>query len=150
MKSLLILFLFKLVMTPLLYSQDGSSDDAQRKALNLLIEKYSQARENRDTVLLADILTKDIDQLVSTGEWRNGMDAAIRGMMNSSAASPGTKTLTVEKIKMLSVSGAIVDCRYEIKNADGTNRKMWSTFIVVFDKGVWKISSIRNMMPAAS
>ena len=147
MKTIFIFILFNIALTSILYSQDGLPDEAQRKALNQLIDKYSQARETRDTTLLATILTKDIDQLVSTGEWRNGIDAAVRGMMNSSVTSPGTRKLTVEKIKMLNPSSAIVDCRYEIQNATGITRKMWSTFIAVFDKGIWKISAIRNMLP---
>ena len=149
MKNVLLFLLFNLVLTPCLFSQNGLPDEAQRKGLNQLIEKYSQARETRDTALLADILTKDIDQLVSSGEWRNGMAAAVKGMMNSSATSPGTRTLTVEKIKILNAYSAIVDCRYEIQNADGANRKMWSTFVAVYEKGQWKISSIRNMLPGA-
>jgi uncharacterized protein YxjI len=38
--------------------------------------------------------------------------------------------------------------RYEIESADGTSRKMWSTFITVNDNGKWKITAIRNMLPA--
>jgi hypothetical protein len=71
-------------------------------------------------------------------------------MMRSSANSPGTRRLVVEKIQGITAASAIVDCRYEIKNADGSTRKMWSTFIVVEEKGVWKIMSIRNMLPAAA
>ncbi|HET6768437.1 MAG TPA: hypothetical protein VFH08_13595, partial [Chitinophagaceae bacterium] len=95
------------------------------------------------------ILAPDVDQLVSTGEWRTGINAAVEGMMKSSANSPGTRTLHIEKTQMITASSAIVDCRYEIQNTDGTARKMWSTFIVVTDKGVWKIRAIRNMLPAA-
>ncbi|MGZ8557192.1 MAG: hypothetical protein ACXWWC_02605 [Chitinophagaceae bacterium] len=49
---------------------------------------------------------------------------------------------------MVTASSAIVDCRYEIQNADATAQKMWSTFIVVADKETWKIRAIRNMLPA--
>ena len=120
---------------------------SSKKKLSLLIDKYSEAREKRDTVLLKSILTPDVDQLVSTGEWRNGINASVKGMLRSSASSPGTRTLNIEKTRLLNANCAIVDCKYEIKNADGTPRKMWSTFIVVSDNGVWKISAIRNMLP---
>ena len=120
---------------------------AEVKDISLLIDKYSEAREKRDTVLLKNILTGDVDQLVSTGEWRNGITASVKGMLRSSASSPGTRTLNVEKIRLLTANSAIVDCKYEIQNADGTPRKMWSTFVVVSEKGVWKISAIRNMLP---
>jgi hypothetical protein len=123
-------------------------NELQRKAIGVLIDRYSEAREKSDTVLLKNILTADVDQLVSTGEWRNGIAASVQGMLKSSANTPGTRTLTVDKIKMLSSNSAVVDCRYEIKNTDGTARKMWSTFIVVADNETWKISAIRNMLPA--
>lgn len=133
----------------LLYGQDTTTvNDKQRKAITSLIDQYSRAREKRDTVLLKAILTSDVDQLVSTGEWRIGINAAVEGMMKSSANSPGTRTLHIEKIQRITASSAIVDCRYEIQNEDGNARKMWSTFIVVADKETWKIRSIRNMLPA--
>ena len=90
----------------------------------------------------------DVDQLVSTGEWRKGIRAAVDGMVKSSASKPGTRTLTVESIRMLDTNAAIVDCRYEIQNEDDTYRKMWSTFLAVREKTAWKIAAIRNMLPA--
>ena len=132
-----------------LYGQQNKPHIHQRKAINSLIDKYSLAREKSDTALLKTILTTDVDQLVSTGEWRNGISAAVKGMLKSSGNRPGIRTLHVENIRMLSLSNAIVDCRYEIQNTDGTTRKMWSTFIVVAEKKIWKISAIRNMLPAS-
>src|SRR6478752_6738159 len=110
----------------------------QRQDIHALIDKYSEAREKKDTILLKSILTTDIDQLVSTGEWRTGVQSSVKGMLKSSAASPGTRTLVIDKIRMLSSAAAIVDCRYEIVNPDGTPRKMWSTFVVVDEKRKWK------------
>jgi uncharacterized protein (TIGR02246 family) len=123
----------------------GSKDDP---AITTLIDQYSQARETKDTVLLKNILTDDIDQLVSNGEWRIGIRVAIDGMMRSSTSNPGSRTLTIDKIRYLGSASAIADCRYEIKNPDGSERKMWSTFVVVKQKGRWRISAIRNMLPA--
>jgi hypothetical protein len=122
----------------------------QKKDLSYLIDQYSQARETRDTVLLRNILTGDIDQLVSTGEWRAGIRSAIQGMMASSSARPGKRTLSVDRIKLVSRVVAIVDCKYEIENADGSMRSMWSAFVAVNEKGKWKISAIRNMLPASA
>ena len=125
------------------------SADKQKKDIYELIDNYSKAREKRDTILLKNILTTDVDQLVSSGEWRNGVAASVKGMLNSSANSPGTRTLTVDKLRMLNATSAIVDCKYEITNVDNTTRKMWSIFIVISNQGVWKISAIRNMLPAS-
>jgi uncharacterized protein (TIGR02246 family) len=136
-----------LLAVPLSYAQTQPTS-RHAKEFTALIDQYSQARENRDTVLLKKILTDDIDQLVSTGEWRTGLRAAVEGMMASSANTPGERTLVVDRIKVLGANSAIVDCRYEIKNTDGTSRKMWSSFNIVNIKGSWKISAIRNMLPA--
>jgi len=148
MKKIILFFLLNLVSFMFLNGQDTTVTDKMKKAISSLIDQYSQAREKRDTALLKTILTPDVDQLVSTGEWRVGINAAVEGMMKSSANSPGTRTLTIEKIQTITASSAIVDCRYEIQNTDGTLRKMWSTFIVIADKKVWKIRAIRNMLPA--
>lgn len=148
MKSIFLLLTFTVTSIFFLHAQNIMPSDKQRKDIYSLIDKYSQAREKRDTGLLKTILTTDVDQLVSTGEWRTGIDASVKGMLNSSANSPGTRTLNIEKLRLLNVNSAIVDCKYEIQNADGTIRKMWSIFIVASYKGIWKISAIRNMLPA--
>jgi hypothetical protein len=148
MRNVFLLLFINLSAPLLLQAQDAMLNKKQQEAIYSLIDDYSNARENKDTVLLKRILTKEVDQLVSTGEWRNGLDAAVQGMLRSSADRPGTRTLTVEKIRLLDSNCALVDCRYEIQNADGTIRKMWSTFLVVSAKKAWKIAAIRNMLPA--
>lgn len=144
MKTLLM-FLF---LTPTLaFTQ--ISDDQKEAALKItqLIDQYSQARETQDTVLLKSILTDDIDQLVSSGEWRNGKNESVKGMQNSTQSNPGSRTLKVEKIKFLSDEIALVDCRYTIKNPNGVERNMWSSFNVIYQEEQWKITAIRNMNP---
>jgi len=148
MKNIVLLLLLNLTGVFFLYGQNSTPDDGQRKGITSLIDQYSEAREKRDTVSLKTILATDVDQLVSTGEWRNGIGSSVEGMLNSSSNSPGTRTLTIEKIRMLNPTCAIVDCKYVIQNKDRTLRKMWSTFIVLSDNGTWKISAIRNMLPA--
>lgn len=121
----------------------------KEKPLHHLIAQYAKARDTRDTVLLDQILTEDIDQLVSTGVWRRGLSAAKEGMMRSSATNPGDRTLTVSKTRFLGPTTALIDARYTIKTQDGDLRKMWSTFVAVRENGRWKISAIRNMKPRA-
>ena len=109
MKNIVLLLLLILKAGSLLYGQNTIPDDRQRKAITSLIDQYSEAREKRDTVLLKTILTIDVDQLVSTGEWRNGIGASLEGMLKSSINSPGTRTLTIDKIRMLNPKSAIID-----------------------------------------
>ena len=132
-----------------MYAQETKLTGSQRKDIVMLIAQYSHARESKDTILLKKIITTDVDQLVSTGEWRSGIGPAVKGMMKSSTNNPGSRTLRVDKIRLVTPVCAIVDCRYEIANANGKPRRMWSSFIVVANKGIWKIAVIRNMLPAA-
>jgi uncharacterized protein (TIGR02246 family) len=147
MKSIFLFALLNLIVAPYLYAQNKPSNDKQKQNIYTLIDNYSQAREKQDTVLLKSILTPDVDQLVSSGEWRNGIQGSVRGMLRSSESNRGSRKLIVEKIRFINSESAIVDARYEIQNTDGSIRKMWSTFIVVKTKNDWKITAIRNMLP---
>ncbi len=142
-----ILAFFLFLLPTLAFSQlkPGQKEDAVK--IHQLIDQYSEAREKQDTVLLKSILTEDMDQLVSSGEWRSGIREAVDGMLRSSNSNPGTRKLQIEKIKFLSDEIALVDCRYIITNADGVAQNMWSSFSVVFHKRNWTISAIRNMRP---
>lgn len=124
--------------------------DQPNQAVTQLIDSYVQAREARDTALLSSILTTDIDQLTSSGNWRHGKEASMQGMLRSSANNPGKRRIRVENIRILGKESAMADTRYEIENADGRVRKMWSTFIVQLEDEKWKIAAIRNMLPANS
>ena len=113
-----------------------------------VIAQYVQARENRDTNQLKSILAAEVDQLVSSGTWRRGLEAAVQGMLRSSGRNPGQRTITVENVRFLNRQTAMADARYEIANPDGSVRKMWSTFILVKNQWRWQITGIRNMLPA--
>ncbi len=143
-------FLLLILSALSLPAQVNSTSDKKNQAVISLIDQYSLARDKQDTLLLKKILTDDVDQLVSSGEWRMGIGAAVKGMLQSSQGNPGSRKLIVDKIRFLDVNNGIADARYEIQNPDGTIRKMWSTFIVVNQKGSWKIAGIRNMLPAVA
>ena len=148
MRYIFLIILIKISIPTDLSSQNANLDKKIRQDIHALIDNYAKARETQDTLLLKSILTGNIDQLVSSGEWRLGIKGSMQGMMRSSTNNPGTRTLTIDKIRMLNGKSAITDARYEISNPNGAVRKMWSTFIVVRKKGRWKITAIRNMLPA--
>ncbi|MCZ6674280.1 MAG: SgcJ/EcaC family oxidoreductase [Verrucomicrobia bacterium] len=144
---LLTTFILFLFFAPT-YAQNISGAKEDEQQIISLIDQYSKARETKDAELLKSILVKDIDQLVSSGTWRRGIDTALEGMMRSSASRPGSRTLAVETIRFLNPTSAIADARYKVTNTDGSVRKMWSTFIVIYEDNRWKIAAIRNMLPA--
>jgi len=147
MKYIFLFIYFNFIVTGFINAQDIIIYDKEKQDIFSLIDQYTQARENKDTTLLNNILTVDIDQLVSSGEWRNDKDASLNGMLRSSRNNPGTRSIKIDKIRFFNSESAIVDARYEIQNANGTSRKMWSTFIVVYVGDMWKITAIRNMLP---
>ena len=112
-----------------------------------LVDQYGKARAEKNVDLLNAILVEEVDQLVSTGEWRRGLDESLAGMMRSSTRQPGSRSLSVENVRFITDQCAIADARYVIDNGDGTERKMWSTFVAVLDGDQWKIAAIRNMLP---
>ena len=67
MKKIFLWFLLTVTGLPCLLGQPNKLKEKQRKDISSLIDKYSVAREKKDTILLKTILTSDVDQLVSTG-----------------------------------------------------------------------------------
>jgi uncharacterized protein (TIGR02246 family) len=120
----------------------AAQDD--QSAIRGLVQKYLDAREKRDPKAVEALFTSEVDQLVSSGEWRRGRDAVVKGTLASSEATGGKRTITVETIRFLTKDSAIADGRYEI-----ADRKMWSTFLMVRTPEGWRIGAIRNMLPAA-
>ena len=121
----------------------------EAQAVKDLVAAYAVARETRDPEAVRSLLTDDADQLVSSGTWRRGRETLVSGMLESSRRNPGSRTLTVETVRFPVPDTALADARYVIKGAEGAeDRKMWSTFLCVRTGDGWRISAIRNMLPA--
>jgi uncharacterized protein (TIGR02246 family) len=144
----LLAILFCIVFTPTLAQENtGRSDEA---AIRELVSKYVDARERIDPKAAEDLFTIDADQLVSSGEWRRGRDEVVRGAMASSRSTGGKRTISVESVRMLASDVAIADGRYELTGlAGGVTRSMWTTLVLKRTEKGWRISAIRNMLPAA-
>jgi uncharacterized protein (TIGR02246 family) len=134
------------------YSAVGSDDFFNKNDEDLireLVARYAAAREERNPDAIESLFTEDADQLVSSGEWRFGRDNLVGGMLGSSQRNPGDRTITVERIRFIGSNVAIADARYQIKGREGAaDRNMWSTFLAVKDGGNWRLTAIRNMLPA--
>jgi uncharacterized protein (TIGR02246 family) len=119
-------------------------------AIRAIVQKYMDARDRQDAASLESLFTGDADQLVSSGEWRKGRDAVVKGTLASSRNTGGQRTITVESVRFLSNEVALADGRYELAGlAGGQTRKMWTTLLVTRTSGTWRIAAIRNMLPAA-
>jgi uncharacterized protein (TIGR02246 family) len=114
-------------------------------AIREIVAKYVAARDQIDPKATAALFTADADQLVSSGEWRHGRDELVKGAMASSQAAGGKRTIAIETIRFLTPEVAIADGRYEIA---GSDRKMWTSLTMKRTSEGWRISAIRNMLPA--
>jgi len=124
-------------------------DSDEQEAVKELVAKYSAARESRDPVAIDALFTEDADQLPSSGVWRRGRANLVKGMLGSSSTRPGTRTLTVETVRLITPTVALADARYVITGSQGREpRRMWSTFLAQRTPDGWRIAAIRNMLPA--
>jgi len=114
------------------------------EAIRAVVQKYMDARESQDAAAVGSLFTADADQLVSSGVWRKGREELVKGTLASSRAATGKRTITLTSIRYLAPGVAIADGPYELGA-----RKMWTCFVMVKASGTWKISAIRNMLPAA-
>jgi uncharacterized protein (TIGR02246 family) len=122
----------------------ATSEDAIRQ----LVSRYVEVRNNKDIAALRELFTPDADQLVSTGQWRRGLDNLIQGAMASSRKENGRSSVILDSVRMLGPDTAIADGRYETSALGATiSRKMWSTFILQRTASGWRIAAIRNMLP---
>ena len=127
-------------------SNPSSRDEA---AVRTVVKAYLDARERNDPQALRALFTEDVDQLVSSGEWRRGREAVVQGTLASSARTSGARTITIQTIRFPTPDVAIADGPYEIGGGQGgASRQMWSSFVMTRVGGRWLISAIRNMLPA--
>ncbi len=145
----LLTILCSIVLVATLLAQDntGRADEA---AIRDVVSKYVDAREKIDPKAVEQLFTSDADQLVSSGEWRRGREAVVRGTMASSSSTGGKRTITVESVRLVTPDVAIADGRYQLTGLAGdATRNMWTTLVLKKTEKGWRISAIRNMLPAA-
>jgi uncharacterized protein (TIGR02246 family) len=130
--------------------QEETGRTSDEAAIREVVRRYVAARERNDPATIAALFTTDADQLTSSGEWRKGRDAIVRGTLASSKQTGGTRSITVESVRFPSADTAIADGRYEITGGAGGDRRMWTSFVLIRGKGEWSIAAIRNMLPAAT
>ena len=146
--KLFLQFIVCILMAAPLWAQGSTGTSNDEAAIRGVVKRYVDARENRDSKAVEALFTSDADQLVSSGEWRRGREAVVRGTQGSSERNPGVRTITVETIRFLGGDVAIADGPYIIKSAAGSERRMWTTFVMKREAEGWRIAAIRNMLPA--
>jgi uncharacterized protein (TIGR02246 family) len=142
MSATFALLLICLAQSP---AAPAAGDDA---AVRDVVKKYVDARDRSDEAAIRALFTNDADQLTSSGEWRKGRENVVRGTLASSKANPGSRTITIETVRFPAPGLAIADGRYEIAGGPDGTRKMWTSFVMARSGVGWRITAIRNMLPA--
>ena len=133
-----------LLIMPLLFNLNSTAQPPDDTAIRQLIQHYVDVRNHMDEKVLRTLFTPDADQLVSTGQWRRGLEDLVQGAIASSKKEDGHSSVTVVSLRMLGNDNAIADGRY-VTSA----RTMWSTFVLQRTESGWRIAAIRNMLPAS-
>jgi uncharacterized protein (TIGR02246 family) len=130
-------------------SSGQERDPAEASAIRDVVKQYVDAREKRDAAAIRALFTEDADQLTSSGEWRRGREDVVRGTLASSQTNSGTRTITIETVRFPARDVALADGQYTIAGNQTTGtRNMRTSFVLVRTAGAWRISAIRNMLPA--
>jgi len=127
-------------------AQSNAADEA---AIREVVRRYVDARQRRDPAAIGALFTADADQFTTSGDWRKGRDAVVRGGLASSARNPGARSITVEAVRFIAPGVAIADGGYAISGTrDSESRPMWTTLVLIRGADGWKIAAIRNALPS--
>ena len=128
-----------------------ASLSADERAVRDIVRRYVDARERRDAAALTALFTADADQFTTSGEWRKGRDAIVKGGLASSQQNPGTRTIKVETVRFVAPDLAIADGPYVITGgAEAGTRPMWTTIVATRTPEGWRIAAIRNALPTGN
>ena len=127
-------------------AQTSSEQDEQK--VRSVVAEYMAARNENSPEAVRKLFTPDADQLVSTGEWRKGLTDLVRGTSLSSRKEAGKSSITVEAVRLVDKDVSIVDGRYRTVGVNGAIREMWTTLVLKRVGTDWRITAIRNMLPA--
>ena len=127
----------------------GQTPTADETAVREVVKQYVDARDKADAAAIGALFTEDADQLTSSGEWRKGREAIVRGTLASSKSNSGARTIAVQTVRFPAAGVAVADGEYTIAGTGGNPaRRMWTSFVMLRTGTAWRITAIRNMLPA--
>jgi len=121
----------------------GQADSTRAETeVRAVIAKYVEARDKEDATAIGAVFTDDADQFNSSGDWRRGKDAVVKGTLQSSQRNPGARSIAVKAVRFPAPGVAIADGEYGIGE-----QRLWTTLVLTRQGETWKIAAIRNMAP---
>ena len=130
------------VKGPLRTAESVSTSSSDETAVRAVIAKYVEARELKDPAAIGALFTEDADQFNSSGDWRRGREAVVKGTLQSSQRNSGARSITVKAVRFPAPRLAIADGEYGIGE-----QRLWTTLVLSREGDTWKISAIRNAAP---
>ena len=115
---------------------------APRLQVRAVVASYVDAREKQDAAAIGALFTDDADQFNSSGEWRRGREAIVKGTLQSSQRNAGARNITLKAVRFPAPGLAIADGEYGIGE-----QRLWTTLVLTRQGETWKIAAIRNMAP---
>ena len=144
-KILSLLFLMVVAATVPVMAEDSPDRSADEATIRHITQEYIDTRDNGDEAGLRALLTVDIDQRLTSGRLRAGIDAVVSGSLDSTRGSGGKRVIALETIRFLGADVAIADGSYDsLGRNDGTDLHMRTTMIFRLINGQWRIAAIRN------
>jgi uncharacterized protein (TIGR02246 family) len=121
-------------------AQKGPAD--AEAAVRAVVASYVDAREKNDAAAIGALFTDDADQFNSSGDWRRGREAIVKGTLQSSQRNTGTRNIMLKAVRFPAPGVAIADGEYGIGE-----QRLWTTLVLTRQGETWKITAIRNMAP---
>ena len=140
MRILFAISLCALIVTAA--SAQNGSGDAREAAVRAVVASYVDAREKQDAAAIGALFTDDADQFNSSGEWRRGREAIVKGTLQSSQRNAGARNITLKAVRFPAPGLAIADGEYGIGE-----QRLWTTLVLTRQGETWKIAAIRNIAP---
>jgi uncharacterized protein (TIGR02246 family) len=129
------------VITVITASAPQGPADAEA-AVRAVVASYVDAREKQDAAAIGALFTDDADQFNSSGDWRRGREAIVKGTLESSQRNTGTRHIALKAVRFPTPGVAIADGEYGIGE-----QRLWTTLVLTRQGETWKIAAIRNMAP---
>ena len=142
MRMLFAISLCALTVTTAASAQNGSGAARAEAAVRAVVASYVDAREKQDAAAIGALFTDDADQFNSSGEWRRGREAIVKGTLQSSQRNAGARNITLKAVRFPAPGLAIADGEYGIGE-----QRLWTTLVLTRQGETWKIAAIRNMAP---
>ena len=137
-----------LMLTAMLALQPAGAPPDREAPIRALVQRYLDARDRNDAAELRGLFVAEVDQLVSSGEWREGREALVGGTLANSKRTGGQRAIRLVKVRFIAPDTAVADGQYDLTGQAGSSRHMWTTFVLVRTPEGWRIAAIRNMLPA--